>query len=284
MQLSDIVARFNIPWGNSAGVSYTHAIPQASQIGITPGAASLTDGFPPLNFLPVGGGGIPPFGQDFNGIFNWVTDAIQWIQAGGTWGYDSTFSAAINGYPQGAIVVAASGIGNFWLNLVDNNTSNPDTGGANWVPFSLGVPSPSAISAAITLGSAQTLTNNLATTINLAGTLPFATVSGGVATFTKAGRYTFNSTMRTTVVTAGAGATYGDPHIYLNGVEQTVASASVYVAGAVTQLLAGSTSWNGYLNVGDQVSVVGQCGVLAPGGAPTSISVTSASLYIMKEA
>ena len=35
-------------------------IPVPSQIGITPGAASFTDGFPPLTATPIGSGGIPP--------------------------------------------------------------------------------------------------------------------------------------------------------------------------------------------------------------------------------
>ncbi|KAA1174648.1 hypothetical protein FP026_29625, partial [Rhizobium tropici] len=73
MKASDIPVKFPIPFAASAGGGYIRAIPQASQIGITNGAASLTDGFPPLTFLPVGAGGTPPWGQDFNGILNEIT-------------------------------------------------------------------------------------------------------------------------------------------------------------------------------------------------------------------
>jgi hypothetical protein len=132
MQLSAIPAKFAIPFANSAGSGYIRAIPQASQIGVTNGAASLTDGFPPLTFLPVGAGGTPPWGQDFNGILNQITQWNQWQAAGGLVPYDSTFATAIGGYPSGAIVVGSTP-GQLWLNLVDNNTSNPNSGGSNWL-------------------------------------------------------------------------------------------------------------------------------------------------------
>ena len=136
MLLSSIPAKFPIPWGNSAGGPYIRPIPVASQQAITPGAASLTDGFPPLNFSPVAAGGIPPFGQDFNGILNEATAWLQWVQAGGSVPYfDATFATQIGGYPQGAFLQATSGFGAFWISNVDNNINNPDTTGINWTAF-----------------------------------------------------------------------------------------------------------------------------------------------------
>lgn len=133
MQDSDIPAlKFPIPWGNSAGGGFIRAIPVASQIGITAGAASLTDGFPPVNFTPPGAGGTPPFGQDANGILNEITLWTRWYTAGAPIGYDATFSTAIGGYPKGAIIVSAT-FPKTWLSTVDNNASDPDTGGANWL-------------------------------------------------------------------------------------------------------------------------------------------------------
>jgi hypothetical protein len=132
MLAANIPPFFNVPFGNSAGAGFIRTIPVASQIGITPGAASLTDGFPPLTFSPVSAGGVPPFGQDMNGILNEVTANLQWYQAGGTPVYNSAFSAAIGGYPNGAILQSANGFG-LWRSTVDNNLTNPDTGGAGWV-------------------------------------------------------------------------------------------------------------------------------------------------------
>jgi hypothetical protein len=132
VQASQIPVKFPIPFADAAGAGYVRTIPVASQIPTTPGAASLTDGFPPLNFVPVGSGGIPPFGEDMNGILKQITQWLQWDNAGGMVGYDATFSSAIGGYPAGAFILAAAGGGAFWLCTVDNNTSNPDTGGAGW--------------------------------------------------------------------------------------------------------------------------------------------------------
>ena len=78
MQSSQIPSKFPIPFANGAGSGYIRQIPVTSQISITPGAASLTDGFPPLTFIPEGSGGIPPFGQDMNGILKEITAWIQW--------------------------------------------------------------------------------------------------------------------------------------------------------------------------------------------------------------
>ena len=132
MQASQIPVKFPIPWGSSAGSSYIRTIPVNSQIGSNPGFASLTDGFVPLNMTPVASGGIPPFGQDLNGILRQVTQWDQWQQAGGAVSYDASFSASIGGYPQGALLQAATGPGAYWVSLADNNTTNPDAGGDNW--------------------------------------------------------------------------------------------------------------------------------------------------------
>jgi len=133
MLASSVPVNFPLPFANAAGVSYIRNVPTASQIGITPGAASLTDGFPPLCFSPQISGGIPPSGADINGLLKQVTQNIQWWGAGGYPQYNSTFSTAIGGYPNGAILQSADYAG-YWLSSVDSNTSNPDTNGANWLP------------------------------------------------------------------------------------------------------------------------------------------------------
>lgn len=135
MKAINIPAKFNIPFANNAGSGFIRPIPQASQIPTNPGYASLTDGFPPLNFLPLGAGGIPPFGQDMNGLMKQVTQWNQWAGTGNPVQYDATFSGQIGGYPQGAMLGQAANVGQFWISLVDDNTSNPDSGGANWLAF-----------------------------------------------------------------------------------------------------------------------------------------------------
>lgn len=129
-------ARFTIPFADSASGSFIRPIPQASQIGITAGAASLTDGFPPLNFQPIAAGGVPPFGQDFNGLLNQITGWSRWFEAGAPILYDATFATGgSGGYPNGAIIQSSAVEGNLWMSTADNNTTDPDSvSSANWVP------------------------------------------------------------------------------------------------------------------------------------------------------
>lgn len=134
MLVASIPAKFNIPFANSAGGGFTRPVPEASQIGIQAGAASLTDGFPPVCFLPIGAGGTPPWGADFNGLLNQISAWCQWQAAGGKVAYDSAFSTAIGGYPNGAFVASAVTDGLYWLNGTDGNTTDPDAGGAGWSP------------------------------------------------------------------------------------------------------------------------------------------------------
>ncbi|WP_334166339.1 hypothetical protein [Achromobacter mucicolens] len=137
MQASNAPTKSAVPFANSGA---KNTIPVASQIGITPGLASFTDGFPPLTMTPLAAGGVPPYGQDFNGILNFLSSAVRWAQAGGLYPYDAAFSTAIGGYPRGAVLAAATGSGR-WVNTVDNNTTNPDTGGANWISLGAGIAS-----------------------------------------------------------------------------------------------------------------------------------------------
>ena len=118
-------------------------------------AASLALGFPIATFTPIPLGGTPPNGEDFNGILNWLSSINQWIQAGGQAFYNAAFSTSIGGYPNGALLMAAA-MTNLWQSTVDNNTSDPDTGGANWtnVPtLSGGIPSGTIVSMGPTLPS-----------------------------------------------------------------------------------------------------------------------------------
>lgn len=132
MKSSDIPDRFTIPWAENAGGSYIGSIPTTSQIGITDGAASLNDGFPPLCFVSPDSGGVPPLGRDFNGVLKWITLCLQWQQAGGPQVYSSSFSSAIGGYPENSIVASATTSGTIYISTADDNTTNPDTGGAGW--------------------------------------------------------------------------------------------------------------------------------------------------------
>lgn len=111
----------------------TTRLPAANSAGITsPEQPSWDIGWPVITETAKAVGGIPPARKDFNGVLNFVSAALQYLQAGGSYKRDSTFSASIGGYPLGARVQAVSGPGR-WISTTDNNTTDPDTGGAGWV-------------------------------------------------------------------------------------------------------------------------------------------------------
>lgn len=134
MQSTDVPTRFPNYWGYNAGAGFIRDIPEASQIGIETGAASLEDGFVPVNFTPVGAGGTPPFGKDFNGIFRQITQWSRWQAAAGPVVFDATFASSISGYPKGALLMADT-LDAFWLNTAEGNTNDPDAAGANWIGY-----------------------------------------------------------------------------------------------------------------------------------------------------
>ena len=152
MQKSQIPTKFQVPFASSAGSGYIRPIPLS--VPTSPGGATLQAGFNPNSFVPVGSGGNAPFGEDFNGILFQSTSWDQWYSAGGPVTYDSTFQSAIGGYPQGAIVASATTLGVSWFSTADNNTTNPDSGGAGWVAWPLqlyGADSGSVNAIAVTL-------------------------------------------------------------------------------------------------------------------------------------
>lgn len=163
MKLSSMPSLVAVPFADQGT---KNAIPVESQIGITDGAASFTDGFPPLTMTPVVAGGIPPAGGDFNGILNALTQSVRWACAGGQYKYDGAFSTTVGGYPKGAMIQNPAG-DVIWLNTVDDNNTNPDNG-TGWIP---------AIRYGLTnialAGSNVTLTPSQAAkeTITLTGTL-----------------------------------------------------------------------------------------------------------------
>lgn len=130
MQISDVPPKIVKPF--AAGGS-KNTIPVPSQIPITAGAASWTDGFPPLTMTPVSSGGVPPSGLDMNGILNQISGLSRWQSAGAAYTWDSAFATAVGGYPKGSRVLNTALTG-MWLCTVDNNTTNPDAGGAGWIP------------------------------------------------------------------------------------------------------------------------------------------------------
>ena len=93
--------------------------------------ASYQDGFPPVTMEAYGSGGVPPAGQDFNGIFYDLSDLLVWINSGGLFIYNAAFAGAV-GYPVGARVISNDGTTVFECLLAATPTLDPNAlvGGA----------------------------------------------------------------------------------------------------------------------------------------------------------
>lgn len=156
-------------FANAADPAYIDLIPETTA---DPERASLDLGFPPQTMQPVIAGGTPPFGQDMNGILFMISSHTVYQQTGQPYYYNATLAAKIGGYGVGTILGMQDGAG-FWINRTAANLTDPDAGGAGWVPmFAYGVTTLAALTGGVvTLTAAQakmtrivlqgTLTSNL---------------------------------------------------------------------------------------------------------------------------
>lgn len=134
MQYSQIPAALTKAFAASGD---KNAIPtDANSSTLANGLAAFSSGFPPVTSLPASAGGQNPVREDFNGVIGMLTTIHQWQMTGAARKYESTFSTAIGGYPNFAVLVKANGSG-FWISTADNNTTDPDSvGSANWKDLS----------------------------------------------------------------------------------------------------------------------------------------------------
>ena len=71
-------------------------VPPATAALAGSGRASQLEGFKKINSTPLGQGGIPPYREDFNGIFYLFSQFLLWYQQGGIMNYDSTLDYEVN--------------------------------------------------------------------------------------------------------------------------------------------------------------------------------------------
>ena len=99
------------------------------------GQATMVDGFPAETMTPIASGGVPPSGQDVNGILYQLSQHQVWLNSGGMYAYNGSHAANIGGYPIGVVLQSADGQ-SAWLNTVDGNMTDPDGGSAaGWKAF-----------------------------------------------------------------------------------------------------------------------------------------------------
>ena len=71
-------------------------LPPATAALAGSGRASQYEGFKIENSMPLSQGGIPPFREDFNGIFNLFSQFLLWYQQGGVMQYDNSLDYEVN--------------------------------------------------------------------------------------------------------------------------------------------------------------------------------------------
>lgn len=71
-------------------------VPPATAALAGSGRASQLEGFKKINATPLGQGGIPPYREDFNGIFYLFSQFLLWYQQGGIMNYDATLDYEVN--------------------------------------------------------------------------------------------------------------------------------------------------------------------------------------------
>lgn len=118
---------------NFASSGLVQTVPELAS-GAAGAEASFEAGFPAITMQPISLGGLAPIGKQFNKLYNLLFGYKQWQEAGGQATYDSAYSTAIGGYPKGAILARVD-LNGYWISTAENNTSNPDTGGAGWISF-----------------------------------------------------------------------------------------------------------------------------------------------------
>lgn len=155
MQYSNRPRNLFKAWASSGN---RNAIPVNSQVGVTAGAASWMDGFPPLTMTPIAAGGIPPSGLDMNGVLHAVSEQSLWASSGAGVKFDPDWASNqnIGGYAKGAMVLRSDGTG-YWISTKDNNTTNPETApNADWAPAEqFGVATVPVSSSSVTLTPEQ---------------------------------------------------------------------------------------------------------------------------------
>ncbi|SPX93767.1 Uncharacterised protein [Morganella morganii] len=95
-------------------------IPENYETSMESNQATWDQGFGQITMLPVAAGGLPPKGQDFNGILNQISENIVYLSQGGRFKFSAEYAEAIGGYPKGAILQSDDEKKEY-LSLIDNN-------------------------------------------------------------------------------------------------------------------------------------------------------------------
>ena len=105
-----------------------NTIPES--VGAEPQNATMQAGFPPITQQKISEGGIPPERNDFNGMFNLVTQHLVHLNNGMSYEFDQEHANKIGGYPLNARIMLDNG--DIVRSTIANNTTNPNLDMTGW--------------------------------------------------------------------------------------------------------------------------------------------------------
>lgn len=124
-----------IPFGAGAASGTIEPIPDTRGPDDPPQKATWTYGFPSVTMTPLAAGGVPPKGQDFNGVLNAISLHTVFVGHGGQYKWSSAYVAATGGYSIGDVIQSNDGL-NSYVSLVNSNTvdfnATPSSIGTLW--------------------------------------------------------------------------------------------------------------------------------------------------------
>lgn len=106
-----------------------NTIPES--VGAEPQNATMQAGFPPITQQKISEGGIPPERNDFNGMFNLVTQHLVHLNNGMSYEFDQEHADKIGGYPLNARLMLDNG--DIVQSTIANNVNNPNLDMTGWV-------------------------------------------------------------------------------------------------------------------------------------------------------
>ena len=113
-----------------------NTIPEKFNSTLEANKATWETGFARITMIPAPAGGMPPLGQDFNGILYDISDNLVYASKGGKYKFSEEYAATIGGYPKGAILQSDDETKEY-QSLLDNNevnfnTASSDDVGKSW--------------------------------------------------------------------------------------------------------------------------------------------------------
>lgn len=127
------------PFAENANPATINEIPETQRPGDPAQLATWSAGFPLVTMTYPAAGGLPPFGQDMNGVLNAISSHISFTGAGGQYKWSSDYVAAKGGYAKGSVVQSDDGL-MAYVSTIDNNAINfnadPSSIGNQWRIYS----------------------------------------------------------------------------------------------------------------------------------------------------